>query len=196
MHVPPAVKSMCWFVFDPKGAAVNELNSVWSSTSLCVTPVGTPNLTTRSYSVTIIWSACAIIPDAFVNKSNCSKPTRLWDNRIRAKLPTTQRPGHQREGCRKTADNHPTQQSHRSRPDTLQDTQGTNPRACPHTNGHLHSVAPGRPNTIEVVYSQCITCVQERSNLSSRKLPPNQPNMRPLQANGAHYLPPHPRPPG
>ena len=43
MHVPPSVQSVYWFVFDPKWAAVNDLNSVWSSTSLCGTPVGTPN---------------------------------------------------------------------------------------------------------------------------------------------------------
>ena len=30
-------------IIDPKWAAVNNLNSVWSSTSLCGTPVGTPN---------------------------------------------------------------------------------------------------------------------------------------------------------
>ena len=43
MHVPPSAQSMCWFVFDAKWAAVNDLNSVWSSTSLCGTSVGTPN---------------------------------------------------------------------------------------------------------------------------------------------------------
>ena len=43
MHVPPSLQSVCWFVFDPKWAAVNDLNSVCSSTTLCGTPVGTPN---------------------------------------------------------------------------------------------------------------------------------------------------------
>ena len=43
MHMTPSVQSVCWFVFDPKWAAVNDLNSVWSSTSLCGTPVGIPN---------------------------------------------------------------------------------------------------------------------------------------------------------
>ena len=39
MHVPPSVQAVCWFVFDPKSAAVNDLNSVWSSTSLFGTSV-------------------------------------------------------------------------------------------------------------------------------------------------------------
>ena len=30
MHVPQTVKSMCWFLFDPKWAAVNDLDSVSS----------------------------------------------------------------------------------------------------------------------------------------------------------------------
>ena len=38
-----SVQSVCWFVFDPRWAADNDLHSVWSSTSLCGTPVGTPN---------------------------------------------------------------------------------------------------------------------------------------------------------
>ena len=43
MRVPPSAHSMCWFVFDAKWAAVNDLNSDWSSTSLCSTSVVTPN---------------------------------------------------------------------------------------------------------------------------------------------------------
>ena len=43
MRVPPSAQSMCWFVFDAKWAAVNYLNSDWSSTSLCSTSVVTPN---------------------------------------------------------------------------------------------------------------------------------------------------------
>ena len=43
MRVPPSAQSMCWFVFDAKWAAVNDLNSDWSSTSLCSTSVVTPN---------------------------------------------------------------------------------------------------------------------------------------------------------
>ena len=53
-----------WLMFDPKWAAVNDLNSVWSSTSLC----GTPNHVTRSYDVTMIiyahyyhWRFCQLI---------------------------------------------------------------------------------------------------------------------------------------
>ena len=34
-----------WLVFDPKWVVVNDLNSCWSSTSLC----GTPHLVTRTY---------------------------------------------------------------------------------------------------------------------------------------------------
>ena len=43
MRVPPSAQSMCWFVFDAKWAAANDLNSDWSSTSLCSTSVVTPN---------------------------------------------------------------------------------------------------------------------------------------------------------
>ena len=43
MRVPPSAQSMCWFVFDAKWAAVNDLNSDWSSTSLYSTSVVTPN---------------------------------------------------------------------------------------------------------------------------------------------------------
>ena len=43
MRVPQSAQSMCWFVFDAKWAAVNDLNSDWSSTSLCSTSVVTPN---------------------------------------------------------------------------------------------------------------------------------------------------------
>ena len=50
INEPPNVQPMCWFVLDPKWAAVNDLNSVWNSTSLC----GTPKLATRSYVVTMI----------------------------------------------------------------------------------------------------------------------------------------------
>ena len=37
---PPTVQPMCCCFFNPRWAAVNDLNPVWSSTSLC----GTPNL--------------------------------------------------------------------------------------------------------------------------------------------------------
>ena len=58
-------------MFDPKWAAVNDLTSVWSSTSLCGTPVGTPNPLREAMASQ--WSNTrAIIIDAFVNKSNCS----------------------------------------------------------------------------------------------------------------------------
>ena len=43
MHVPPIVQFVCWFVFDPKWAAINDLNWVWSSTSLCGAPMDKPN---------------------------------------------------------------------------------------------------------------------------------------------------------
>ena len=122
--------------------------------------------------------------------------TQLRYHRIWAKLPATQRLCHQCEWCREAAVNYAAQQSRRTRPDTMQDTQGTSFRARPHTNGYFHSIAPDRPNTIEVVYSKRFSCVQEGSNLSTWKLPSNQPDMCPLQVNGAHYLPPHPRPPG
>ena len=57
------------FVLDTMWAVVNDLHSVWSWTSLC----GTPDLATRSYDVTMIYSTHAIIIDAFVNKINCSR---------------------------------------------------------------------------------------------------------------------------
>ena len=72
MHVPQSAQSVCWFVFDPKWAAVNDLNSVWSSPSLCGTPVGRPNPLREA--MTSQWSNLrALIIDAFVNKFNCSK---------------------------------------------------------------------------------------------------------------------------
>ena len=70
MHVPPSVQSVCWFVFEPKWTAVNDSSSVWSSTSLCGTPVGTPNPLRGSMTSQ---STRYIIIDAFVNKFYCSK---------------------------------------------------------------------------------------------------------------------------
>ena len=62
-----------WFVFDPEWAAVNDFNPVWIWISLGATPMGTQNLTTGSYDVTIIQPTCAVVINAFVNKFNCSK---------------------------------------------------------------------------------------------------------------------------
>ena len=66
---PSALQCTCWFMSYPKWDTVKEINSVWSSTSLC----GTPNLAARSYAVTMIYSTRAIFIDAFVSKFNCSK---------------------------------------------------------------------------------------------------------------------------
>ena len=73
MYVPPSVQAVCWFVFDPKWTAVNALNSVLSSTSLCGTPVGTPNPLRKA--MMSQWSnLCALLSlTLFVNKFNCSK---------------------------------------------------------------------------------------------------------------------------
>ena len=49
-NVPPNVQSTRWLMFDPKLAAVCDLNPVWSSTSL----YGTPNLATQSNGVTML----------------------------------------------------------------------------------------------------------------------------------------------
>ena len=72
MDVPPSVHSVWGFVFDPKWAAVNDLNSVGSSTSLCSTPVGILNPLREA--MTSQWSNLRVfIFDAFVNKFDCSK---------------------------------------------------------------------------------------------------------------------------
>ena len=72
MHLSASVQSVCWFVFDPKRAAVNDLNSVWSSISLSGTPVGKPNRYAK------LWRHNDLIYARyhhwrFVNKFNCFK---------------------------------------------------------------------------------------------------------------------------
>ena len=71
-----SISWMCLQLFNPcVGLCLisSDLNSVWSSTFLCGTAVGTPNPATRSYHVTMIWFTRAIIIDAFIYKVNCSK---------------------------------------------------------------------------------------------------------------------------
>ena len=48
------VPSMCWSVCDPKWVVVNDLNSIWSSTSLCCIS----NFATWSYDVATIYVRC------------------------------------------------------------------------------------------------------------------------------------------
>ena len=69
----PRVQCVCWFVFNPNWAAVNDLNSVWRSTLLCGTPVGTPNPLREP--MTSQWSdICALLSLAlFFNKFNSPK---------------------------------------------------------------------------------------------------------------------------
>ena len=66
MHVPSTFQSMCWFVFVTKWTAVNDSNSVWSSTSLCALR------TSLGEAMTSQWSnlRALFFIDAFVNKFN------------------------------------------------------------------------------------------------------------------------------
>ena len=76
MHVPPSVQPMCWFVFDHKWVAANDLNSVWSSTSLCGTPVGTPNPLRKA--VTSQWSNQRALLSLTLLSTNVIVPSMTW----------------------------------------------------------------------------------------------------------------------
>ena len=82
MHLPPSVQSVCWFVFDPEWAAVNYLNSVRSSTSLCGTPVVTPNLlrevmTSQWFNLSTLLSLALLSTDLFAPSMTLQWPAAV-----------------------------------------------------------------------------------------------------------------------